>query len=395
MRKGYTWIVVVVVIAAVVGAVWYYSTRNATPSQTGAALSGRLKIGAALPLTGDAASYGLPLRNAIETAVDHINDKMGGVGGKKLEVVYEDDKCAGKDAANAIQKLINIDQVKWVIGGACSGATLAMAPIANSAKVVLISPSATSPDITLKGGEYVFRTSPSDAMAGKIAAEYAYNKMSAKKVAVVSESTDYAQGLRKVFSARIRALGGSVVVDETFNPGDTDFRAIVSKVKGAGPDVVYVVPQAPTAGVSFIKQYKSQGGKSKLLTAEVLAGRDVISGNASDVEGLTTVEPSVNEDLEGYKTFSDLYKAEYGEHSFPAFEAGAWDVTHLLRDGVMAVGYEGEALKNWLYTVRDRNGALGKITFDANGDNGVATYRVALAKGGKLETIEFVKGSAN
>ena len=122
MRKGYTWIVVVIVIAVVVGAVWYYSTRNATPS-TGADLQGPIKIGATLPLTGDAASYGLPLKNAIETAVSHINDKMGGVGGRKLEVVYEDDKCAGKDAANAIQKLINIDQVKWVIGGACSGAT--------------------------------------------------------------------------------------------------------------------------------------------------------------------------------------------------------------------------------------------------------------------------------
>ena len=187
----------------------------------------------------------------------------------------------------------------------------------------------------------------------------------------------------------------SIVVDEVYNPSETDFRSMVTKVKAANPDLVYVIPQTPAAGVNFLKQYKSQGGTAKLLTAEVLAGRDVVTANAKDMEGLTAIEPAVDDTQATSKAYFGMYKARYGDPSFPAFESMTWDIVHLLRDGVMAVGYDGEALKNWLYTIKDRVGASGKITLDANGDSQIASYRVSQVKDGVQTTVEYIAGSAN
>src|SRR3989344_5679165 len=170
---------------------------------------GTYKIGVMYPLTGDGASYGLPIQRTTRIAVDEIN-AQGGVNGRKLEVIYEDSKCNPKDGNAAAQKLVNLDKVKVIIGGVCSGETLGAAPITEAAKVVLISPSATNPDIT-NAGDFVFRLAPSDAFAGVVASDYAFNGMDARNAAVISESTDYAQGLRKVFKEEFVKLGGKIV----------------------------------------------------------------------------------------------------------------------------------------------------------------------------------------
>ena len=229
--------------------------QQAPPQSSGqqqTQLQGSYKIGVMVPLSGDAAAYGLPIQKALKIALDEVNAN-GGVNGKKLEPIYEDSKCSPKDGNAAAQKLVNIDGVKIIIGGVCSGETLGAAPITESNKVILFSPSATSPDIT-KAGDFVFRDAPSDAYAGVIASNYAYNDLNSKKAAIISESTDYAQGLRKVFKENFARVGGEIVADETYNPEDTDFRTQVTKVKAANPDVVYLVPQAPPKGILLIKE---------------------------------------------------------------------------------------------------------------------------------------------
>src|SRR3989338_295532 len=137
---------------------------------------GTYKIGVMLPLTGDGAAYGLPIQKSIKIALDEVNAK-GGVNGRMLEPVYEDSKCNPKDGNAAAQKLVNVDKVKVIIGGVCSGETMGAAPITEANKVILISPSATSPDITDKGGDFVFRLSPSDAFAGVVASDYAFKNL--------------------------------------------------------------------------------------------------------------------------------------------------------------------------------------------------------------------------
>ena len=142
---------------------------------------GSYKIGVMFPLTGDAAIYGMPAQMSAKIAVEEINSK-GGVNGRKLELIYEDSKCNPKDGNAAAQKLVNIDKVKVIIGGYCSGETLGAAPITESNEVILISPSSSSPDIT-KAGDFVFRLAPSDAFAGVVASDYAFNEMKSKKAA--------------------------------------------------------------------------------------------------------------------------------------------------------------------------------------------------------------------
>ena len=278
MTKGVKvfWGIVALAIIIIVVALVRTPASGPSTADTGAS-SGTISVGAVVPLTGDGASYGVPIRRAGELAVEEIN-AAGGIAGKQVSVVWEDGKCEGKEATSAAQKLINVDQVKVIMGGVCSSETLAMAPLAETAKVLVVSPSATSPDITA-AGDFIFRTSPSDAAAGSVAAEYAYSKMGAKKAAVISQTTDYAQGLRKVFTTRFKALGGEVVADETYNAGDTDMRTQILKVKTGAPDVIYLLPQADVSGILILKQLKANGVTAKLLSAEAMIGRNTVAQN--------------------------------------------------------------------------------------------------------------------
>ena len=350
-------------------------------------MQGSYKIGVMYPLSGDGAAYGLPLQATTKIAADEINAK-GGINGKKLELIYEDGKCAPKDGNAAAQKLINIDKVKVIIGGACSGETLGAAPLANENKVVMISPSATSPDITTKGGDFVFRLAPSDAYAGIVAAYYAFNDLSAKKAAVISESTDYAQGLRKVFKENFAKQGGEVVADETYNPEDTDFRTQVTKVKAANPDIIYLVPQTTPKGVLLVKQVKEAGVKSQLLTAEVLIGRNVIKDNAADVEGLVGIEQRFDDKAPKAAPVIAKYKQQSGEEPpFPAFMSSAYDIVYLISDAIAKNGYDGEKIRDYLYAVKDYDGAVGKVTIDKNGDV-ILAFSIKQVKNGQLVTLK-------
>lgn len=349
--------------------------------------TGSYKIGVMYPLTGDGAAYGLPIQRATKIAIDEINAK-GGVNGRKLEAIYEDSKCNPKDGNAAAQKLVNIDKVKVIIGGVCSGETLGAAPIVNDNKVVMISPSATSPDITSKGGDFVFRLAPSDAYAGIVASDYAFKELNAKKVAVVSEATDYAQGLRRVFKENFAKLGGEIVADETFNPEDTDFRTQVTKAKASNPDVVYVVPQTVPKGVLLVKQLKEAGVKQQLFTAEVLIGRNVIKENAADVEAMIGVEQKFDDNAPKAASLLGKYRQQAKEDApFPAFMSAAYDIVYLIADAIEKNGYDGEKVRDYLYAVKDYEGAVGKVTIDENGDV-ILDFSVKQAKNGELVTLK-------
>ncbi|MBI2558683.1 ABC transporter substrate-binding protein [Candidatus Woesearchaeota archaeon] len=330
-------------------------------------LVGSYKIGVMMPLSGDAAAYGLPIQKAFKIALQEVNSK-GGVNGRKLEAIYEDSKCNPKDGNAAAQKLVNIDKVKVIVGGVCSGETLGAAPITEADKVILISPSATSPDIT-KAGDFVFRVAPSDAFAGIVASEYAFKDANAKKAAVISETTDYAQGLRNVFKENFVKLGSEIVADETYNPEDTDFRAQVAKVKVTNPDVIYLVPQAPAKGILLIKQLKESGYAKQLLTAEVLIGRNIIKENGADMEGLIGIEQKFDEKNPKAAALVAKYTQEAKEEPpFPGYMAGAYDIVYLLADAIGKYGYDSEKIRDYLYEVKDYDGAVGKLTIDDNGD---------------------------
>ena len=358
------------------------ATTQLTGGEVKPAQQGTYKVGVMLPLTGDGAAYGLPIQKSIKIALDEVNAK-GGVNGRMLEPVYEDSKCNPKDGNAAAQKLVNVDKVKVIIGGVCSGETMGAAPITEANKVILISPSATSPDIT-KVGDFVFRVAPSDAYAGTVAAQYAYNELSARKAAIIAETTDYTQGLAKVFMEQFTKLGGEVVADERYNPEDTDFRTQVTKVKPTEPDVIYILPQAPAKGILLIKQIKESGLNTQLLTAEVLIGRNIVAENGADMEGLIGIEQKFDEKNSKAASLLAKYKQQAKEDApFPGYMSGAYDIVYLLSDAIAKNGYDSEKIRDYLYNVEDYDGAVGKITLDENGDP-TMEYSILQVKNGVL-----------
>lgn len=354
----------------------YQSPAPAKTTNT-PALQGEVTLGAILPLTGDGAAYGLPIQKAVNLAVDEIN-AAGGVGGKKLVVATEDGKCDGKAGAVAAQKLISVMNVPAIIGGACSGETLGFAPIANEQKRVVISPSATSPDITTKGGDYVFRFAPSDALAGKIAAFYALKELGAKRAAIVSENTDYAQGLRKVFFKTFDENGGGIVIDEPYNTGATDFRTVALKIKNGHIDVVYIVPQTPAPGLAIVKALKDQKVEVKLLSSEIFLGLEVAKNNKETLEGVTGFEAFFDDQSVAAKKFADAYKTKYNEElAWPFYQANAYSEVYALKALIENVGASGEKLQAELARLKNwSGGALTNVTLDKDGDIEWKTYSV-------------------
>lgn len=346
-------------------------------SVTGGSAS-TLKIGVLTPLTGDAASYGTAMQRAYDLAVSEVN-AAGGVRGRQIELVYEDAKCDRTTAATATEKLVSVDQVKFILGGTCSGETLAAAPIAQAAEVLLLSPTSTSPSIT-EAGDLVFRTYPSDNLEAKLVAAYAKENNLAR-AAIISENTDFAQGVREAF---VSSYEGTLVSNETYNTGDTDFRALVAKVRAANPQMVYVSAQTNVSGELILKQIEESGMNVAVFAVNSMLDRTAIAANASLYEEVIMAEVQLSTEGKA-ATMLSAYEALYGEVSpFPAFTASTYDSVYLLAEAIAAVGEDAEAVAGYFsYQVVDWPGAIGALSFDENGDSELGLTLVQ-AVGGQL-----------
>src|SRR3989344_7061766 len=255
-------IVVVVVVAGV-----YFCVGGKIGQQEGVTPGtsvgvGPIALGFIEPLTGDAASIGTINRAAVELAVAEVN-AAGGVNGRPIEVIYEDGQCNAKAATNAASKLINVNKVRVIIGGLCSTETAAFGPGAMQAKVIVFSPGSSAPTLS-QLGKYFFRNYPSDAFQGKFAAEYAYNTLGARKIAVIYHISDWGTGIKEIFEARFKELGGQIVAENGEPQIARDYRTDLSKTKAANPDYIYS-PTYPEGGTALLKQAKELGIKTKFL----------------------------------------------------------------------------------------------------------------------------------
>lgn len=387
-QKANNTLIWVIVAVLVLLGVFYFTTRGNEP---GTPVVGEdasaIKIGVITPLTGDAAVYGSTISRAYDLAVEEINAD-GGIHGRNLELVYEDGKCNGTDATTAAQKLINIDQVDVILGGACSGETIPAAELTQAARVLLLSPSATSPDLT-DAGDLFFRTYPSDAFEAQLMAAYALDEQGFTRPAVISENTDFAQALRAAFTGQVEGNGGALVFDETFNTGETDFRTLITKMRTANPDVVYLIPQAPAAGELLLKQIREAGLTMQVLAPNSMLDRDTISENATLYEGVVLSEVQLDEESEKTNALLAGLESAYGEASnFPAFSASSYDSVYLIAEAMRSGAMDGEAIAAWLRgNVSDWPGAIGVLNFDANGD-AVIELTLVQAKAGIVAPIE-------
>lgn len=356
-KKTKLWGLVVILVIALVALIVYFPTE--TNAET-------IKIGFIGPLTGDAAVYGTPGRNMVELVVEEVN-KEGGIDGKQIEVIYEDGKCNGKDAANAVQKLVNIDKVEVVIGGFCSSESLGAEPIATQNRVFLFSLGSSSPDLTGKSNFFA-RDYPSDATQGNVLANLA-NEKRWNKVVFIQEQQDYPLGIYNAFTSEFERLGGSVVKEE-FSSDTSDFRSILVKLKSENPDVLFVDTQTPATAERILKQLNELNWKPQIFVSDAVSGdTETVKRNSDILEGAYAAEFGTDESNPKFKKMVLVYKNKYGEEPpFLSYAQTEYDGAYLLIDAIQSVGYDGEKIANYIMNVKGWEGASGSITIGQNGD---------------------------
>lgn len=344
-----------------------------------------IRIGVLAPLVGDEAAYGADVTAAVNLAIADINS-AGGVNGRKLEAIFENGGCNGKDATTAATKLIDVDKVQVIIGGYCSGETLAAAPLAEAAKVALISPASSNPTIT-QAGDYVFRVTPSDTGQGSAAAAEVI-KRGHRKVAVIVANTDYSLGLANAFKENFEKMGGVIALWELYDKDSKDFRTQVAKARASKPDAIYL-SSYPTDGALLVKQIRDLKMAEPIFAGETLGSKEVVeAAGEKNMEGLVYGTPRFDAERPKAKDFLPRAQQLRGaELTIPVFAADAYDAVNLIAEAAKAHPDEelsGTIVKDYLYTVKDYDGAGGVLTIDSNGD-AVKEFQIMEVHGGDFK----------
>lgn len=322
---------------------------------------GPIKVGFIGPLTGDAASYGKDTLNGATLAVDEIN-AAGGINGRQIELIAEDGRCTGTDAASAAQKLINVDKVVAILGGQCSGETLAAAPIAEAAKVVMLSSLSSSPDVT-DAGEYIYRDYPNDALKTKAMAGL-FTQKGYKKIAVITENTDFAVAFRD--SLKTEVPEGAIVFDEVVDPNTKDFRSLMTRLNDIDFDVFFPNGQSPAVIAAMLQQLREQGLEQPAVSHDVGQDKTVIEIAGDAAEGLEAITvPAVSETSDFGKKFVEEYGSAQGAM---AFAAHAYDAAMVMAEAMVANGATSEGIKSYFDSMDGYSGVVGEFSFDSNGD---------------------------
>lgn len=322
--------------------------------------SNTIKVGGIAPLSGAVAVYGVECKNGIDLAIEEIN-AAGGIDGKALEFVCEDDEGSPDKTVNAFKKLIAKDGVKFVIGSLTSGCTQAVTTLSQASKVLQIAPAATAPAIT-DAGNYVFRACFIDPFQGTVGGKFAYNNIGARKAAILYDAgNDYSVGLYENFIASFKSLCGEVVAAESYATGDKDFNAQLTKIKNANPDVVYLPDYYGTVAL-IAKQLRAQGIKAPLVGGDGWdgltgnAGEEVLNGFYSNHYADDSTEPAV-------QNFVSAFKAKYGKAP-NSFAALGYDSVYMLRDAIVKAGTTDVAKVRDALEATDGDYVTGHLTFD-------------------------------
>jgi len=333
-----------------------------------------IKIGWLSPLTGDLAGVGTAIKNAVAMGVKEIN-AQGGINGRPLDIVYEDSACDPKVASAAGSKLINIEKVTAILGAGCTGETLAVAPMAEQNKVVMLSFASTGPAVTT-AGDYIFRDVPSDSYVGKYTADFTFNTLGKKKAAILFSKADFTEQIANIFTDEFKKLGGEIVATESALQTDTDLRTQLTKIKNSGADVLFF-PTYTENTLAGLKQAKDLNLSLPTLGIDGFDDPKVLS--AVGAEGVMYPKPVSQENAE----FKTKFLAENGGDSIPVYVTQGYDALNILVQTMKKVGTSGEAIKNELYNVKNYAGVSGNISFDKNGDLEKSEYEMMIIKDGK------------
>lgn len=353
-----------------------------------------VRIGAASPLTGPQAHIGIDIKNGVQLAIDDLNAKGVEIGGKKVkfELIAEDDEANPTKATTVAQKLVDA-RVAGVVGHFNSGASIPASKIYSDAGIPQISPSSTNPKYTLQGFKTTFRVVAHDDQQGPTLGKFATEKLKAKSVAVIDDSTAYGQGIADAFEKTAKAAGAKIVAREHTTDKDTDFRAILTSIKGRKPDLVMFGGIDPQAG-PMARQMASLGIKAKFIGGDGIQTPNFIKIAGDAAEGVLASTPGLPMDqMPGGKDFLARYKAKFNAE-VELYAPMGYDAVMVFVDAMKRANSMEPA--KFLPEVGKTNyqGVIGPIAFDDKGDLKNGPITIYVVKGGKWEALETVTPGA-
>jgi branched-chain amino acid transport system substrate-binding protein len=348
-----------------------------------------IAIGEYGSLTGGTATFGESTHEGVMLALREIN-AAGGLLGKKVRVITEDDQSKPEEAVTAVLKLIKQDQVVAVIGEVASSRSLAAAPVCQSSHIPMLSPASTNPKVT-QVGDYIFRACFIDPFQGSTMAKFAINTLKAHKFAILTDTrNDYSVGLTQFFRATVKKLGGEIVSEESYGEGDIEFKAQLTAIKANEPDAIYV-PGYYTECALIARQARELG-----LTATLLGGDGwdspktvEIGGNAIEGAYFTNHYSAEEKRPEVQKFIAD-YRAAYGGKVPDAMAVLGYDAMNMMADAIRrARSTDGKAIRDALAATKDFPGVSGRITIDKD-RNARKAIVVLKIQGGKFHFVESI-----
>ncbi|WP_435922001.1 ABC transporter substrate-binding protein [Paenibacillus sp. DYY-L-2] len=326
--------------------------------------SDTIRIGLAAPISGTQAQYGQAFKNGAELAAAQVNE-AGGIDGKKVEIVVQDDKGDSNEAVNVANKFVSDKSILAVVGHFNSSATLATAPVYNKNKIVEISPSSSAPGVT-DAGEYTFRVITTDAFQADYLANWT-KELGYGKVALIYEQSDFGLGLLDVYKKSAPANNVDIVAAEAYNPGDKDFSTVLTKIKEKQPEAIFIGGFYNEAAL-IAQQAKKLNLNVDFIGVDSLYSEALLELGKDSVEGFKLIGfffPG-GENAEATK-FAEQYQAAYNSKP-DTYAAYSYVATSVVLEAIKEKGADRESIKTYLETLKDYKGATGVLSFDENGD---------------------------
>ena len=325
------------------------------------------RIGVMESLTGAGETYGTVANQAKQMAADEIN-AAGGVDGRRLELVVEDSQCNAQGAITAYNKLTEVEGVKIILGTSCSGAMLGAAPLAEADGIVLFSGLASSPDIA-NAGDYIFRTQISDIHVG-IGTGNTLWADGIRTLATITETTDYAEGVRRTTVEQFEKRGGTVVAAERFASDVTDFRSQLTKLFAANPEALHLAPQSEFAAGTIVKQARELGYEGPIYAETISVGTTALELAGAAADGMKAITADLDPaNAKGQQVLAN-FRARYDYITLPWHLGSAYDNVYIAAECLKQTGDDQDAdgFRDCLYGIT-WSGAIGDdYTFDSDGE---------------------------
>ena len=358
----------------------------------------KIRIGGSFALTGPIPDPGKDIRQGAEIAIDDAN-AAGGVNGFLLELVAEDGACSGDQGTVVGNKFAADPTIVAVTGGTCSGETFGLKPILQRARIPFVSPSATNPAVTSEDCDVCNRVALSDALQGQVDAEFVYNELGFRKVAVMHDSSDYGKGVAEIFRDAFVKLGGEVVAFEGAKVGDTDFRAPLTKIGVSQPELIFFGGYATEAAL-IAQQMKEVAGleKTKFMGTDGAYTQQYLDTAGSAAEGTFMSYVAGDTQADKLSVFKEKYVAKFGiePEKLGPFHAQSYDSVLLIVEAIKKVAktdsagnlrIEREALIKAIRGTKDLPGITGTLTCCPIGECGAGGVQVFTVENGAFKQV--------